>query len=191
MDLLIYSFIILICNFDLATTQEEFRGPFCGLSGNYTQNTDYRHNLDDVLYTLINTNNGFGFYNSTSGQANAAALCHGDIQPENCRRCVDDATRRIRQQCPVQIEAVGWYETCFIRYSNRSMGSINDQVVFYAWNTRNVSDSSIVQWNKGVADLLSALLPEAAGGGQFRKYSSLKHNAAGILDNLWNDAVYS
>uniref|UniRef100_A0A251ULH0 non-specific serine/threonine protein kinase n=1 Tax=Helianthus annuus TaxID=4232 RepID=A0A251ULH0_HELAN len=180
MDLLIYSFLILICNFDLATTQEEFSGPFCGLSGNYTQNTDYRHNLDDVLYTLINTNNGFGFYNSTSGQANAAALCRGDIQPENCRRCVDDATRRIRQQCPVQIEAVGWYETCFIRYSNRSMGSINDLVVFYAWNARNVSDSSIVQWNKGVADLLSALLPEAAGGGQFRKYSSLNITPPGF-----------
>ncbi|KAM0021682.1 putative protein kinase RLK-Pelle-DLSV family [Helianthus debilis subsp. tardiflorus] len=180
MDLLIYSFLILICNFDLATTQEEFRGPFCGLSGNYTQNTDYRHNLDDVLYTLININNGFGFYNSTSGQANAAALCRGDIQPENCRRCVDDATRRIRQECPVQIEAVGWYETCFIRYSNRSMGSINDQVVFYAWNARNVSDSSIVQWNKGVADLLSALLPEASGGGQFRKYSSLNITPPGF-----------
>ncbi|KAI7745044.1 hypothetical protein M8C21_000023, partial [Ambrosia artemisiifolia] len=177
MDLLLCFFLILICHVNLGTAQEEFwgGGRYCGGYGNYTQNSEYRKNLDDVLYSLTGTNNGFGFYNSTSGQANAAALiCRGDVDPEYCRRCVDDASRRIKQECPVQMEAAGWYDNCSLRYSNRSMGSINYQFALYAWNTGNVPDSSFAQWNQTVTDLLSELLPQAAGGGSLRKYAS--HN---------------
>ncbi|XP_076948852.1 uncharacterized protein LOC143621243 [Bidens hawaiensis] len=174
MDFLIYFVLILLCIFNLATSQDEFwgGGRYCGVTGNYTQNSEYRKNLDDVLFMLTGTNNGFGFYNSTSGQANAAALCRGDVEPEDCRRCVDDATRRLKQDCPVQIEAAGWYETCFLRYSNRSMGSINNQFGLYITNTRNASDSMFATWNQTVQDLLSELLPVAEGGGQLRKYAS-------------------
>ncbi|KAJ0787838.1 putative protein kinase RLK-Pelle-DLSV family [Helianthus annuus] len=155
-------------NFHLATGQDEFWGHYCG-SNNYTRNSAYKQNLDDVLYSLTGTNNGFGFYNSTSGQAKAAALCRGDIEPERCRRCVDDATRQLRQVCPNQIEAGGWYDTCFLWYSNRTK---DGGVGYYFYNRNNVSDSSFDQWNQTVVDLLGELRSEAAGGGQLRKYAS-------------------
>nr|GEZ23229.1 cysteine-rich receptor-like protein kinase 10 [Tanacetum cinerariifolium] len=158
--------------------QDDFSGQHCG-DQNYTQNSAYQQNLDDVLYDLIGTNNGFGFYKSTSGQANADALCRGDMEPENCRRCVDDATRRLKQVCPTQIEAAGWYDLCFLKYSNRSTANgIGNGLIFF--NTNNVSNSNFDQWNQSVPNLLGALGLEAARGGQLRKYAS-GNISAGVL----------
>lgn len=166
----LFFFSILICNFDRTTAQGDFWGEYCGGSGNYTENSAYKQDLDDLLDSFTDTNNGFGFYNSTVGQANAAALCRGDLKPEKCRTCVDDATRRLRQVCQNQIEATGLYDTCFLRYSNRSKGygvGVNSSS-----NRNNISDSSYYQWNQTVENLLGRLRPEAAGGGQLRKYAS-------------------
>ncbi|GJU64604.1 cysteine-rich receptor-like protein kinase 20 [Tanacetum coccineum] len=177
---------------DITVAQDDFSGQYCG-DQNYTQNSAYQQNLDDVLYALIGTNNGFGFYNSTSGQANADALCRGDMEPENCRRCVDDATRRLRQVCPNQVEAAGWYDFCFLKYSNRSMANgIGQSGLIIFFNSNNVSNSSFDQWNQSVANLLGALRSEAACGGQLRKYAS-GNISVGVLTvyGKWNDAVYS
>nr|GEV01833.1 cysteine-rich receptor-like protein kinase 10 [Tanacetum cinerariifolium] len=106
---------------------------------------------------------------SSFGQARASALCRGDIEPESCRRCVDDATRRLRQVCPNQVMASGWYDMCFLRYSN---GSMSRGVSVTGINRNNVSDSSFNQWNQSVTNLLGLLKLEAVGGGQLRKYAS-------------------
>ncbi|KAI3680583.1 hypothetical protein L6452_35356 [Arctium lappa] len=160
-------FSSLITDLHPTTAQNDFWGTYCGGSGNYTDNSDYKQNLDDLLYSFTETNNGFGFYNSTFGQANAAALCRGDIEPETCRRCVDDATRRLRQVCPNQIEAAGWYDACFLTYSNRNRSMDNRiGVSVYGWNRNNISDSNYQQWNQTVSVLLGRLRREAAGGGE-------------------------
>ncbi|KAD3069334.1 hypothetical protein E3N88_37214 [Mikania micrantha] len=159
---------VLIGSFHLVAAQDDFWGRYCG-SDNYTQDSAYKRNLDDVLYLLTGTNNGFGYYNSTSGQARAAALCRGDMDPERCRRCVDDATRRLRQVCPNQIEAAGWYDTCFLTYPN---GTIGNRISYIFVSTINVSDSIYDQWVQKAADLLAELRSVAAGGGQLRKYAT-------------------
>nr|GEW71817.1 cysteine-rich receptor-like protein kinase 20 [Tanacetum cinerariifolium] len=161
-------FSIIIHSFDTTVAQNDFWGQYCG-NENYTQNSPYEQNLEDVLYALTGTNNGFGFYSSTFGQASASALCRGDIEPESCRRCVDDATRRLRQVCPNQVLASGWYDMCFLRYSN---GSMSTGVSVTGINRNNVSDSSFNQWNQSVTNLLGVLKLEAVGGGQLRKYAS-------------------
>ncbi|PWA79421.1 cysteine-rich receptor-like protein kinase 20 [Artemisia annua] len=171
-----FSFARLPAALELTTTTSntitdasiEPSSSYCG-NENYTQNSAYQQNLDDVLFALTGTNNGFGFYNLTSGQANAAALCRGDIEPEMCRRCVDDATRRLRQVCPNQVEATGWYDMCFLKYSNRSMAI---GIVVTGINPNNVSDFGFDQWNQSVVNLLGALRSEAVRGGQLRKYAS-------------------
>ncbi|PWA36136.1 cysteine-rich receptor-like protein kinase 20 [Artemisia annua] len=167
--MLVLCFSILINSFVITVAQNDFWGQYCG-NENYTQNSAYQQNLDDVLFALTGTNNGFGFYNLTSGQANAAALCRGDIEPESCRRCVDDATRRLRQVCPNQVEAAGWYDMCFLKYSNRSMANGNAQSGLI--NPNNVPNSSFDQWNQRVVNLLGALRSEVVRGGLLRKYAS-------------------
>ncbi|KAJ9566428.1 hypothetical protein OSB04_002394 [Centaurea solstitialis] len=172
--------ILIISDHHLTTAQNDFWGTYCGDSGNYTDNSDYKRNLDDLLYSFTETNNGFGFYNSTSGDANAAALCRGDVDQETCRRCVDDATRRLRQVCPNQIEAAGWYDGCFLKYSNRSTDDIGIGFSVYGFNRNNVSDSGFEQWNQTVASLLGRLRREAGGGGDDRrKYASGNLTVAG------------
>ncbi|KAK3024980.1 hypothetical protein RJ639_042787 [Escallonia herrerae] len=48
----------------------------------------------------------------------------GDVDPDTCRRCVDDSTRRLRQLCPNQKEAIVYYDDCMVRHSNRSIFGI-------------------------------------------------------------------
>ncbi|MFS7914423.1 hypothetical protein Hanom_Chr02g00153201 [Helianthus anomalus] len=67
------------------------------------------------------------------------------------------------------MEAGGWYDTCFLWYSNRAIGG---GVGYYFYNGNNVSDSSFGQWNQTVVDLLRELRSEAAGGGQLWNYAS-------------------
>ncbi|KAJ9566140.1 hypothetical protein OSB04_002106 [Centaurea solstitialis] len=176
----LFLFSILIADHHpISIAQNDLWGYNCGSLGNYSRNEVYKRNLDDVLYNLTGSNNGFGFFNSTFGQANAVALCRGDIKPGACLRCVDDAARQLRQVCPEQIEAGGWYDTCFLRYSNRSTG-IETGISVYSWNSRNVSDSSYEQWNQTVLVLLVRLRQEAAGGDQLRKYASGNMTAPGL-----------
>ncbi|XP_024961892.1 cysteine-rich receptor-like protein kinase 8 [Cynara cardunculus var. scolymus] len=167
----LFLFSILICNFDRTTAQNDFWGEYCGGSGNYTDNSGYQQDLDDLLNSITDTNNGFGFYKSTVGEATAAALCRGDIIPENCRSCVEDNARRLRQVCQNQVEATGLDENCFLRYSNRSTGS-GVSVISSSSNRNNISDSDYDQWNRTVEELLGKLRAEAAGGGRLRKYAS-------------------
>ncbi|KAJ9566150.1 hypothetical protein OSB04_002116 [Centaurea solstitialis] len=163
---------IFISDLHLITSQTDFWSRACGDSGNYTQISAYKQNLDDLLYALIETNNGFGFYKFTSGQANAAALCRGDVDPNTCRRCVDDATRRLIHDCPYQVEAMGWFDACFLRYSTQSMGYGGDSIFHASWSNRSVSDSSYEQWNELLPILMGRLRKEAAAGDHLRKYAS-------------------
>ncbi|GJV17475.1 cysteine-rich receptor-like protein kinase 15 isoform X2 [Tanacetum coccineum] len=146
----------------------------------YYRESAYKQDLDNVFNSLITRNNGFGFYNSTSGQANAAAFCRGDLEPETCQKCVDKAGRDLRQRCPIQVEAGIWYEACSLRYSNQSMGYGIDDTFWYHSDPNNVSDSSYDIWKQTVTNLLGALQPEAAGGGKVRKYASRSITEPGL-----------
>ncbi|KAM0945874.1 putative Gnk2-like domain-containing protein [Dioscorea sansibarensis] len=48
------------------------------------------------------------------------ALCRGDLQnkKEDCRSCLNDASRSIVEDCPDKAQAIEWYEKCFVRYSS-------------------------------------------------------------------------
>lgn len=180
MDFLIWaSFLIisiLVHNFNIAKAQGQFWGPYCGYE---TGNSTFKQDLNNALYSITVTNNGFGFYNSTSGQANAAAVCRGDIEPKNCQICVDAIIRKLLSLCNAQIEAAGWYDECSLRYSNRSLGYVAD-VLIASHNQEKVSNASYNLWNQTVTNLLGALRPEAANGGQLRKYTSTNIYAPGL-----------
>ncbi|KAJ9566425.1 hypothetical protein OSB04_002391 [Centaurea solstitialis] len=178
----LFLFAILIGDVLPTTAQEKFWGYNCGETGNYTEGSAYKKDLDDALYSIsINiTNNGFGFYNSTSGRVNAVALCRGDLLPDACRRCVADATDELRiNVCPNQMEAVGWYDKCSLWYSDRNMEKETD-VQAPAWSVYSVSDSDYDQWNKTLANLIGRLRQETAGGDQLRKYASGNLTAPGL-----------
>lgn len=94
----------------------------------FSVNSTYQTNLNSLLTALSNVSNGF--LNTTSGQgANRVyglILCRGDISTSACQDCASIATRNIVQLCPVQREAIIWYDLCLIRYDDNSIFSTMD-----------------------------------------------------------------
>uniref|UniRef100_A0A7N2MRZ3 Gnk2-homologous domain-containing protein n=1 Tax=Quercus lobata TaxID=97700 RepID=A0A7N2MRZ3_QUELO len=75
----------------------DFRYSDCLDKGNYASNSTYYTNLNQVLSSLSsNTEIDYGFYNFSYGKSPdkvySLGLCRGDVKPDICRSCVNNAT---------------------------------------------------------------------------------------------------
>ncbi|XP_059450809.1 cysteine-rich repeat secretory protein 38-like [Corylus avellana] len=146
--------------------------------GNYTADSTYEANLNRLLSSLYtNTEIDYGFYNSSYGQnsdqAYAIGLCRGDINPDVCRGCLNNATSLLRQRCPNQKEAIVWYDYCMLRYSNRSILGVEEtSPSLYMWNVNNVSANYVNQFNDDLSSLLESLRSQAVAGDSLRKFAT-------------------
>ncbi|KAK9049538.1 hypothetical protein SSX86_031494 [Deinandra increscens subsp. villosa] len=170
-----FIYIYLIHTTTTTLAQPDFLSYFCENAANYTENSTYQKNLDTTLAALPTTNNGFGFFNLTTGQGNdtvhSVALCRGDVNPDACRSCVNDSIVNLRQLCPNQKEAIGYYDYCLVKYSNEViLGSTRIKFYVYLANTQNATD--VDQFNSDLAPLLKKLRGDAAAGGPLRKFAS-------------------
>ncbi|KAH6812902.1 hypothetical protein C2S51_021920 [Perilla frutescens var. frutescens] len=159
--------ILLIMTY-LSSSVSAQGNPFqCTSNGNYTRNSTYSANLNALLRSLSLNMTDFGFYASSVGQnpnsANGLALCRADRTLEQCRACVDSATRELLLSCPNQRQAVIWYEYCTLRYSDDPIISpqTTDQT-YMLYNTQNVSNGD--QFKEDRARLLDDLTAQAANG---------------------------
>ncbi|KAI4298618.1 hypothetical protein L6164_032154 [Bauhinia variegata] len=145
--------------------------------GTFVATPTYKANLNTLLANLTsNTQNDYGFYNLSYGQSpdkvTVIGLCRGDLKPDACRRCLNDARALLPNICPDNKEAIAFYENCMLRYSNRSiMGVVEDTPWYPRWNGVNVTN--VDQYNQV---LLNKLLPElrsdAASGDSRRKFAA-------------------
>ncbi|KAI3732093.1 hypothetical protein L1987_63290 [Smallanthus sonchifolius] len=168
-----FIFIHLIHTTTLA--QPDLLYHICENTANYTANSTYQRNLNTALSTLPTTNNGFGFYNLSTGQGNdtvnSVALCRGDVNPDVCRSCLNDSVVMLRRLCPNQKEAVGYYDNCLLKYSNEViLGNIGRKIYVYLANTQNSTD--IDGFNGALGPLLRTLRVDAAAGGGLEKFAS-------------------
>ncbi|TXG47290.1 hypothetical protein EZV62_026584 [Acer yangbiense] len=146
-------------------------------NGNYTTNSPYQANLNSLLSSISsNSEISYGFYNFSAGQGsdkvNAIALCREDINLDVCRSCVNDSISKLTQLCPYRKEAIGWYDTCMLRYSNRDIFHIMDAETshrYYLCNPNNVS--SLDQFNQVLENLLDGLRSNASSGGSLSKFA--------------------
>ncbi|KAJ0429973.1 putative protein kinase RLK-Pelle-DLSV family [Helianthus annuus] len=127
----LFSFIFIHLIHTTTLAQPEFLSYFCESAANYTVNSPYQRNLNITLSTLPTTNNGFGFYNRTIGQGNndtvhSIALCRGDVNPDVCQSCLNDSIVKLRQLCPNQKEAIGYYDYCVVKYSNQCTPDLSE-----------------------------------------------------------------
>ncbi|XP_057962439.1 cysteine-rich receptor-like protein kinase 44 [Malania oleifera] len=179
-ELLLYLSPIVLLLATLSTAQPTFENYWCVPGyGNYTSNSTFKANLDRVLSSLssASTNNGSGFYSiSTGGQnsvdkVNLIALCRGDLTPDVCRGCLNDSIGEIVDQCPYQKQAIGVYEKCMLRYSNRSiLGTVDNYVTFFMTNPENASNPD--QFNRALGSLLNDLRAQAASGSSTLKFAT-------------------
>ncbi|KAH7858481.1 hypothetical protein Vadar_024319 [Vaccinium darrowii] len=171
---LVFLFHILINIVGLSISQPDFVFVDCEESfGNYTTNSTYHTNLNTLLSSLSSNTNRFGFYNSSLGEnpdtVYATVLCRGDIDLDSCHSCINNATSKITQDCPKSKEAVGWYDLCMVRYSNKSINGKANASGYCSVNPLNVL--SVDQFNKSLTTLFDRLISQAAAGGTLQKFA--------------------
>ncbi|KAJ4703261.1 Cysteine-rich receptor-kinase-like protein [Melia azedarach] len=157
--------------------QDEQLNHICsGNEGNFTTNSTYEANLNQLLSSLTSNNKiDYGFYNASYGrdsnQVNAMALCRGDVKPDSCRSCISTSVLELPKRCPNEKEAFIWYDNCMLRYSDRFFfGEMEFGPWFWMYNLNNVSNPNT--FNQAVGTLLDSLKNKAASGDSHRKFAT-------------------
>ncbi|CAM8912011.1 unnamed protein product [Rhodiola kirilowii] len=146
----------------------------CGSNGNYTSDSTYGVNLKTLFSSITSDDqNDFGFYNVTVGEdpdkAYAIALCRGDVTPAECRDCVYCSTVDLPEFCPVEREAIAWYDNCMLRYSNSDIFRDLNGPIYLKWNSFQLRDGAGL--NKTLESLLTDLRNKASSGNSLKKYA--------------------
>ncbi|KAH7862502.1 hypothetical protein Vadar_005757 [Vaccinium darrowii] len=165
--------LVLISLVSLTIAQPNFLGHFCS---NYTSTSAYKTNRDTLLSSLASNTDQYGFYTSAAGKnpdtVYALVLCRGDVKLDACRECISNSVANLTQLCPDKKEAIGWYDNCMLRYSNKSMkGIMSGDPTIFVWNDKK----NVTSWEKYkdvLEKLLENLRDKAAAGGSLRKYAS-------------------
>ncbi|XP_028792257.1 cysteine-rich receptor-like protein kinase 25 isoform X1 [Neltuma alba] len=160
--------------------QSNFLKFFCGNGTTDDSNSTFQTNLKNLLMNISNTQIDYGFYNfsfgNNSDKVNAIALCRGDVKEAACRSCLTDSRFLLLQVCPNVKEAIGWYDNCFLRYSNRTIfGLMETSPYFYLWNTQDALEKD--QFQSVVTKMMNLLRDRASSGSSIRKFAAA--NATG------------
>ncbi|GLT37675.1 hypothetical protein SLA2020_119790 [Shorea laevis] len=148
-------------------------------NGNFTANSAYGANLNRLFSQLSSDQDfNYGFYNMSVGQSpdqvNAIALCRGDQQEDDCRRCLNDIIYGLQQYCPNNKEAIAWLELCTLRYSIRKIfGVMETDPSTTIWGVGNRSvprDDN--DFDRALSFLLKNLSVEAAARAPLFKFAA-------------------
>ncbi|CAO2040173.1 unnamed protein product [Urochloa humidicola] len=141
--------------------------PKCSKTNNYTINSQYQLNLNQLLNALpTEAKNNGGFYNASLGagpdEVFALIMCYADRSWMQCENCLYGAANGITLFCPYSRKVDAAYDTCLLRYSNSSFSVANTNLAFYFYdNTTSVADVSGMynaRWT-----LIHQLMEEAGG----------------------------
>ncbi|CAL9016104.1 unnamed protein product [Prunus brigantina] len=143
----------------------------CSDTGIYTPGDKYQENLISLL-SSSNTQNNYGFYNSSLGQdqnqVNAIALCRGDISEDSCHACINNSADILLQNCTRhQKEAIVWAEPCMVRYSNNLIFGI-EQVD----PVQHVPSQKYARNDLALTSLLGILSDRAVSGDSLKKFAA-------------------
>ncbi|CAA7409060.1 unnamed protein product [Spirodela intermedia] len=147
--------------------------------GNYTANSTYQVNLGALLSSLATggTENG-GFISSSVGETPldtvyGLVLCRGDVGTNSCRHCLDTATDDVRALCPYRKEAVIWYDSCLLRYSDRwSFPQVSSMIDAAMWNVQNISAEELPLFNEQLGKMMTGLASFAAYNSSGRLFAT-------------------
>ncbi|KAH8493482.1 hypothetical protein H0E87_020292, partial [Populus deltoides] len=186
-------FSIFLLSFAALTEAQEIflLGHVCPNTTTFVRNSPYQANLNILLSSLAGNatrNDINGFYNASTGndvyEVYGLFLCRGDVSVEVCQECVNRATNDVVQRCPIQKEAIIWYDQCFLRYSNSSnFSSLSKTSWLVMWNPQNITVN--VKFNMRVVGSISDAAKEAASAP-----SGEKKFAAKNVTYTWEESLY-
>ncbi|KAK7314899.1 hypothetical protein VNO77_33429 [Canavalia gladiata] len=136
-------------------------------------------NLNTLLSSLSSNASHSEFYNTTIVGENhtdsvyGVFMCRGDITPQLCQQCVQNATQRqpSDSECYLAKQAVIWYDVCMVRYSNHSFFSTLDTTPpFYLYNPVDADKQK--SFMHLMFKAMNETADEAARGGIGEKYAT-------------------
>ncbi|KAJ4801488.1 cysteine-rich RECEPTOR-like kinase [Rhynchospora pubera] len=139
---------------------------FCETSSNYTTNSTYETNLNNLFNSLTKNTSKTGFSTSTEGeppyQVFGLAICRGDMNDNFCNGCVTMASRYFTQICPYNKGAIAWYDRCIVRYSNHNFFSQLDDGIPEENICLDQSASDPYQFKQKIVTMMESLAHIAA-----------------------------
>ncbi|XP_054776918.1 cysteine-rich receptor-like protein kinase 25 isoform X2 [Prosopis cineraria] len=155
-------FLIGLFSFFLSEAAPIYSSHCCTDSIKYKPNSTFQTNLDLLLSSLSsNATQGSRFFRTRigDGTVNGLFLCRGDTLAAACSDCVSTAAGEIKRRCPVEKEAIIWYDVCMLRYSNQSLNNIVPSTDLS--NMKNVSPEDKERFNELLAGMLNSLATKA------------------------------
>lgn len=122
-----------------------FPARHCPTEANNTASPTFENNLRTLFNgRLYDKERNSVYSNRTYGEdpnkVYSNYICRFDFTPKMCEDCVNNAIKNILDQCNGTREAVLWYPTCMIRYSNKNIFSTLELTpTIYAWNSANIT----------------------------------------------------
>ncbi|GAU14940.1 hypothetical protein TSUD_47340 [Trifolium subterraneum] len=192
--LLLYLLISLFITLkSKANAQLVFRYHECNQNhGNFTDSSAYKNNRNTVLQQIYsNTTIDYGFFNFSYGikpsKVYAIGLCRGDIEPDDCRGCLTTSAALLTDRCPIQKEAIGYYDSCILRYSDDQIFGVLDTATsnFYYIEPKTVVEDAFKQ---KLNILLDELISTAADGDSRKKFAE---KSVKVIDkSSSNETIY-
>ncbi|CAN6343748.1 unnamed protein product [Urochloa humidicola] len=105
--------------------------PACSTTGNYTDGSQYKKNLDQLLATLPAAagDNGW-FYKGSAGSGADVVfgliMCFADRNATQCQECLAGAPAGITAVCPGSRNVNAGYHSCVLRYSAAPIPAASD-----------------------------------------------------------------
>ncbi|TVU49219.1 hypothetical protein EJB05_00517, partial [Eragrostis curvula] len=117
--------------------------PSCSTTGNYTDGSQFKKNLDQLLARMPAAagDNGW-FYNGTAGTGGDGGadtvygliMCYADRNATQCLDCLAGAPAGITTVCPGSRNVSAAYDACVLRYSDTPFFSVADpSEAFYVY----------------------------------------------------------
>ncbi|KAF3451658.1 hypothetical protein FNV43_RR07754 [Rhamnella rubrinervis] len=117
----------------------------CPTTINYSNNSPFQRNLNNLLQSLSSKASSSKFYNTTTGadpdEVYGAYMCLNYVTNQTCQDCITTALEAIISLCGNVKEAVVWEEVCQLRYSSDNFfGQLNVSDNIPKANKLNISE---------------------------------------------------
>ncbi|CAL4993829.1 unnamed protein product [Urochloa decumbens] len=121
----------------------------CSTTGNYTDFSQYRQNLRQLLSVLpTEVTSSRGFHEDTAGAAPdevfGLMMCYADRKLDECQYCLAASITLVTQQCPNSRRVSASYDACLLRYADTPFAPVADATVaFYVTHSKDATVDSV------------------------------------------------
>ncbi|CAH9093950.1 unnamed protein product [Cuscuta europaea] len=156
----------VISSFCIFTTAEDPSGLYCNSDSQKPDDQTLANikNLISSRSKLVAGASRDGYAAASSGESNRTvyglAQCRSDVSQKDCSSCLQEASKKILENCTDRVDARIWYDYCFMRYNTEKFyGDVDTGFTVIYANVENVTDP--LSFNKTLGKLEADISKQA------------------------------